>query len=205
VCQCPGEGACGYNSLLSCTWGEEGSGRASGAGLAGWKEAEHLACHPSEGPARIGVRICKNFRTIWYRVEVPPWHVYIQAAAPLQGCCSCPAGPSSPEPPPCPNPLCRHLPGCLTLPICPENMQCLMIDLGSTQQGGTAAASRQNPLCWDHLAFSRAGRATCLLSQGTSCCSCPARGNPALPVPHSNASTGTGSVQPSLQRWVHLA
>lgn len=59
MCQSPSEGECENDSLLPCTWGEEGSRSASGA------------------------------RNIWYRVQVPWWYMCIQTAASLQGCCCC--------------------------------------------------------------------------------------------------------------------
>ena len=97
-------------------------------------------------------------------------------------------GPSSPEPSPFPNPLHRCMPRGLILPICPENMQHLMTDLGSTWQGGTTAASRYNPLCWDHLAFSRARRATCLLCQGPASAAARPR---QVAIQHSHFLTAT--------------
>lgn len=95
------------------------------------------------------------------------------AAARRAGPVTTQPGSSSPEPSPRPKPLHRCTPRGLTLPICPENMQHLRIDLGSTRQGGATAASRCNPSCWDHLAFSRARGATCLLCQGPASAAAP--------------------------------
>lgn len=84
--------------------------------------------------------------------------------------------------------LSACFPTALTLPGCPETKQHLMIDLDSTWQGGTAAASRYNPSCWDHLAFSRARRETFPLCQGPAYVWLPGPGR-------SQPSTPTSSQQ----------
>lgn len=76
----------------------------------------------------------------------------------------------------------------LILPVCPENKQHLMINLGSTWQGGTTAASKHNSSIWDNFAFSRARRATFLLCQGPVCVCLPGpgRSQSSIPLPHSH-------------------
>lgn len=103
--------------------------------------------------------------------------------------------------------LLPHCPDtALILPVYPENKQHQMINLGSTWQEGTTAASRYNSSCWNHLAFSRARRAT-LLHQGPVYVWLPGpwRSQSSTPIPHSHVFWGTGGLQPSLQCWAHLA
>lgn len=166
--QSPSEGQCGYYLPLPCTWGEENSGSILRAGLTGWKEARLLTCHPKSQHV-LGFWSAKILAHLWV-------------------CCCHPAKTqqhkalSLPELPP------SMLASSLILPICSENKQHLMIDLGSTWQEGTKAASRYSSSCWDHLAFSTARRATFLLPQGPVYVWLPGwgRSQSSTPLRHSN-------------------
>lgn len=178
--QSPSEG-------LSCAWGEEDSGSVLRAGITGWKEAEHLTCHPSKVSACTGIQICKNY-TSPLSLLLPP----------MCQPCHHPAKTQQHRAPLNSLPQCCFLTA-LVLTVHTENKQHLMVNLGSTWQRGTTAASRYNPSCWDHLAFNGCQGPVCLWLPG------PGRSQSSTPLPHSRVFWGAGSLQPCLQCWAHLA